>query len=420
MKRLLKVTAMTGLLTLLRMAMGFVIAKVVAIYTGPTGLAMLGQVQSMVASLNGIINAPVGNGVVRYTAEHQEQGMEACSPWWRAAWQWVLILSAIIIPLGLLLSKKISFWLFQDISLSWVVMATVLVLPLSAIGTLFNSIINGQQQYRRYVGLGMISALVSGSLMLAMIAIYDIQGALLAAATQSALIGIVMLCLNIRQPWFKVRYWWGRCDVQSRKDIRNYMLMAITSALTVPTSLILVRNIIINQLGWDAAGQWQAVWKISEVYLGVITMALTTYYLPRLSSLKKVDLIVPEINRTARVIIPIVAVMALGVYLLRDVAITLLFTEDFRSARELFSVQLVGDVIKISAWLYAYPMLSRGATKRFIQMEIFFAISFIALTYVFILMYGLIGANIAYLINYLLYFVVLFSVGERYLYNECK
>ncbi|MGN5181993.1 O-antigen translocase [Aeromonas veronii] len=405
MKRLLKVTAMTGLLTLLRMVMGFVIAKVVAIYTGPTGLAMLGQVQSMVASLNGIINAPVGNGVVRYTAEHQEQGMEACSPWWRAAWQWVLILSAIIIPLGLLLSKRISSWLFQDISLSWVVMATVLVLPLSAIGTLFNSIINGQQQYRRYVGLGMISALVSGSLMLAMIAVYNIQGALLAAATQSALIGVVMLCLNIRQPWSKLCCWWGHCDAKFRKDIRSYMLMAITTALTVPTSLILVRNIIINQLGWDAAGQWQAVWKISEVYLGVITMALSTYYLPKLSSLKKVDDIVHEINRTARVIIPIVSTMALGIYLLRDIAISLLFTDEFHGARELFAIQLIGDVIKIAAWLYAYPMLSRGAAKWFISTEILFGASFVLLSYIFISSMGTKGAVIAYCINYIIYFI---------------
>ena len=88
MKRLLKVTAMTGLLTLLRMAMGFVIAKVVAIYTGPTGMAMLGQVQSMVGSLNGIINAPAGSGVVCFTAEMisthcsaaRHQGAQASKP----------------------------------------------------------------------------------------------------------------------------------------------------------------------------------------------------------------------------------------------------------------------------------------------------------------------------------------------------
>ena len=37
---------------------------------------------------------------------------------------------------------------------------------------------------------------------------------------------------------------------------------------------------------------------ISKVYLGVITMVLGTYYLPRLSSLVGVDAIVSEIHRT--------------------------------------------------------------------------------------------------------------------------
>lgn len=406
MKRLFKVTAMTGLLTLLKMAMGFVIAKVVAIYTGPTGMAMLGQVQSIVGSLNGIINAPAGSGVVRFTAEYKEQGFDACAPWWRAALQWVLIISAIAIPVGLLFAKPIASGLLKDVNLAWVVMATVIVLPFAAIGTLCNSVINGQQLYRRYVGLGMLSALISGCVMLGMIAWKNIEGALLAAAVQAALIGVVMLITNLRQPWFKLRYWWGAVEPKARKDICGYMLMAITSALTVPVSLILVRNILIAQVGWDATGQWQAVYKISEVYLGVITMALGTYYLPRLASLTSVDAIVSEINKTAKVIIPIVAFMALGVYLLRDVVISLLFTESFRSARDLFAIQLTGDVIKIASWLYAYPMISRGATKWFLGTEIIFSISVVTLTYFLVSKMGLKGATVAYLVNYSVYFLI--------------
>uniref|UniRef100_UPI004048D162 O-antigen translocase n=1 Tax=Roseivirga sp. TaxID=1964215 RepID=UPI004048D162 len=237
----------------------------------------------------------------------------------------------------------------------------------------------------------------------------NIEGALLAAAVQAALIGVVMLIANMRQPWFKLRYWWGAVEPKARKDIGKYMLMAITSALTVPVSLILVRNILIDQVGWDATGQWQAVYKISEVYLGVITMALGTYYLPRLSSLTGVDAIVSEIHKTARVIIPIVATMALAVYLLRDVAISLLFTEAFRSARELFAIQLTGDVIKIASWLYAYPMLSRGATKWYMVTELFFAFSFVVSAHVFIHEYGVAGASIAYVFNYILYFIFIIS-----------
>ncbi|MCF5727390.1 O-antigen translocase [Aeromonas veronii] len=408
MKRLFKVTAMTGLLTLLKMAMGFVIAKVVAIYTGPTGMAMLGQVQSLVGSLNGIINAPAGSGVVRFTAEYKDQGFEACAPWWRAALQWVLIISAIAIPSGIILAEPVAAWLFQDKALAWVVIATISVLPLTAIGTLCNSVINGQQLYRRYVGLGMLSALISSGVMLGMIAWQNIEGALLAAAVQAALIGVVMLITNLRQPWFKLRYWWGAVEPKARKDICGYMLMAITSALTVPVSLILVRNILIAQVGWDATGQWQAVYKISEVYLGVITMALGTYYLPRLASLHGVDSIVREIHKTASVVIPMVSIMALGVYLLRDVAISLLFTDEFRSARDLFAIQLTGDVIKIATWLFAYPMLSRGATKWFMGTEILFSLSFVILTYFFVSKMGLKGATISYLVNYLICFIITF------------
>lgn len=414
MRRLLKVTAMTGLLTLLRMAMGFVIAKVVAIYTGPTGMAMLGQVQSMVGSLNGIINAPVSSGVVRFTAEYKEQGFDACAPWWRAALQWVMIISAIAIPVGLLFAKQIASGLFKNVNLEWVVMATVCMLPFAAIGTLCNSVINGQQLYRRYVGLGMLSALISGGVMLTMIALHNIEGALLAAAVQAALIGLVMLIANLRQPWFKLCYWLGEVEPQARKDIGKYMLMAITSALTVPTSMIFVRNILIDQVGWEATGQWQAVYKISEVYLGVITMSLGTYYLPRLASVTGVNAIIREIHKTARVIIPIVAAMALGVYLLRDVAISLLFTEAFRNARDLFAIQLTGDVIKILAWLYAYPMLSRGATRWFMTTEIVFTMSFVILTYFLVPQHGVMGANIAYAINYFVYFIVMFFCVRRY------
>ncbi|MBL0614743.1 O-antigen translocase [Aeromonas veronii] len=414
MRRLLKVTAMTGLLTLLRMAMGFVIAKVVAIYTGPTGMAMLGQVQSMVGSLNGIINAPVSSGVVRFTAEYKEQGFDACAPWWRAALQWVMIISAIAIPVGLLFAKQIASGLFKNVNLEWVVMATVCMLPFAAIGTLCNSVINGQQLYRRYVGLGMLSALISGGVMLTMIALHNIEGALLAAAVQAALIGLVMLIANLRQPWFKLCYWLGEVEPQARKDIGKYMLMAITSALTVPTSMIFVRNILIDQVGWEATGQWQAVYKISEVYLGVITMSLGTYYLPRLASVTGVNAIIREIHKTARVIIPIVAAMALGVYLLRDVAISLLFTEAFRNARDLFAIQLTGDVIKIWAWLYAYPMLSRGATRWFMTTEIVFTMSFVILTYFLVPQHGVMGANIAYAINYFVYFIVMFFCVRRY------
>lgn len=100
MRKLLSVTFFSGLLTLAKMGSGFVIAKIVAIYTGPSGMAMLGQIQSIVTSFNGIVNAPVGSGIVRYTAEFEKEGVEGCAPWWKASLWWLAIILSILMPIG--------------------------------------------------------------------------------------------------------------------------------------------------------------------------------------------------------------------------------------------------------------------------------------------------------------------------------
>lgn len=395
------------------MCTGFIIAKIVAVYTGPTGLAMIGQIQSVVGIFNGLVNAPAASGVIRYTAENSEAGYDACSPWWRAALQWILVILAILIPLGILISKPLSLWLFNNNDYYWIIIIACCGLPFAAANTLITSVLNGQQKYKRYVILGMIANIISTGFMITFVYFANIEGALIAAVINSAIAGGVMIVASLRQPWFKLKYWWGKTTSEQRKKIGGYVLMAMTSAFTVPISLILVRNILIAQVGWAQTGEWQAVWKISEVYLSVITLSLSTYYLPRLSSITSFCEIKQEINKTALIIMPIVIVMAFGVYLSRDIAISLLFTEEFSGASKLFAIQLIGDVIKILAWLYAFPMLSRGATKWFITTEMIFFILFPLLSYFMVNKFGLQGATISYAVTYLIYFLFIFMNFKR-------
>jgi O-antigen/teichoic acid export membrane protein len=396
------------------MASGFVIAKIVAIYTGPSGIAMLGQVQSLVSALNGIVAAPGGSGVVRYTAERHASGLNGCAPWWKAALKWIGWLLAVVIPTTCIFAKPLAQWVFGDVNYFWLVILTALALPLSAANTLVASVINGQHQYRRYVGLGMISVIVATLIMVVLVMTANLNGAMIAAALFTSISGLVMLMGSIRQPWFRLKYWWGDTDKAQLQGIGSYVAMAVTSALTVPVALLMVRNILINQVGWEQAGHWQAVWKISEVYLGVVTVALSTYFLPKLASLAGTSEILKEIKVTAKIVMPIVLLMAIAVYLLRDIAISLIFTDAFRPARDLFAVQLAGDVVKILSWLYAYPMLSRGATKWFMGTEIIFSISFVVFAYFFIAKYGVQGANIAYTLNYSLCLIFIYTNVKRF------
>lgn len=418
MKKFLSVTIFTAILTFLRMVCGFLIGKVVAVYTGPTGLALLGQLQSVSNILTGITNAPGGSGVVRYTAEHSEKGLEACSTWWKASTKWIFIFCGILIPIVCIFSPLISYLIVGE-SNKWVFIVVIAAtLPVSAFGTMVTSILNGFQGYKYYISIGMVSVIISAVIMIFLTKIYGINGALIAASLQSGLIGLIVLLLTIRMPWFRKKYLYGITAAKYFYDIRKYIIMAVVSALAMPISLIVLRRIIAHYSGWDVTGQWHAVWKISEAYLAIITLALSTYYLPILSKINDNNKLKKEIYSSLRVIAPFTIVLSTCVYLSRDMIISLLFSNEFNLARDFFLYQLIGDVVKIVSWLFAYPMLARGNLKWFVSTELIFATSFVLIGWPLIYLYGAQGANFAYLLNYILYFLVMYLCLDRIIKND--
>jgi len=407
MKKLAGVAVFSGMLTLLRLGAGFVIAKLVAVYAGPAGFAMVGQVQNLSTALTGIVAAPAGTGVVRYTAAHRKDGFDACAPWWKAASRWLLALLIVAIPLTCALAGVLSRYLFGDGRYAWVIVIAAIVLPFNAVNTLLASVLNGLEQYKKYIGLGFLSVFLSTGLMIFLTMTEHLMGALVAAALFTAVSGLVLLGAVLRQPWFKSRYWWGAVNARDVKGIGAYILMTATSAVCIPVSTILVRNFIAVFAGWEQAGNWHAVTRISEAYLGVITLALSTYYLPKLSSLHDAALIRREVGLTAAFVFPLGAILAFTVYILRDVVIALLFTKEFSGARELFSVQLIGDVFKIVSWVLAYPMLARGATTWFVGTEVGFSVLYVVLARLSIPVWGAQGANAAFAVTYVAYLAFL-------------
>ncbi|MQJ99389.1 oligosaccharide flippase family protein [Escherichia coli] len=416
MKKILSISLLSGIMTLIKMVMGFAISKIVAVYAGTSGVALLGQMQSVILSLNGIINSPVGNGVIKFTSENSHD-FEKCSPYWRASILYVMCFSTIIIIVGCFYAQEISLLLFGHSDNYWIVLLMVFVAPITSIGTLINSILNGLESYKQYVYTGIIASVLSGLIMIFVIVNFGIVGALVGASLQYALIGIISFIINIYQPWLKIGYLIGKISTDVKKNIAEYIFMAIVSAVSLPLGMILIRGFLIEYTGWKNAGEWQAVWKISEAYLSVITMGLSVYYLPRLSSLYDHNSLVREVKSVASIVLPIVSLMAVAVYILRDFSISLLYTEQFREARELFKIQLIGDVIKVISWVYAYPMIAKKSTKLFVFTEIVFTITLVLLSYCFIKKYGVHGANLAYVLNYILYFICVYILLNKAMKN---
>jgi PST family polysaccharide transporter len=100
---------------------------------------------------------------------------------------------------------------------------------------------------------------------------------------------------------------------------------------------------------------------------------------------------------------------------LRGWVTRLLFSADFTAANQLYAPQLLGDVIKIASFMLSYLMLAKAMTRLFVVSECVFALSYLALVYVFTAGFGLIGAMYAFAVNYLCYLIFNVVVARRYL-----
>lgn len=408
---LIKTSVLTGISTIIKVISAFVINKVIAIYVGPSGLAIVGQLQNFMELIVTFSNGAITNGIVKYTAEYQtiEQKQKIFSSSIIISFICSLIISIFLFGF----SEYLSELILKDIQYSSVFIVFGLTIFLFALNTVLMSILNGQKEIKKYILVNIASSIFSLFFTSFLIIQLNLMGALYALVVNQSVIFFVTLGFVVKSSWFKLEYFKQGLDKESLSKLSRYSLMAITSALTVPVSHLIVRNYIGENLSWDDAGYWQGIWYISTMYLMVITTSLSVYYLPKLSEIQDKVELKKEIFHGYRIIMPIVLVMSLMIFLLKEYVILIAFSDKFMPMMELFAWQLIGDVIKIASWLLGYITLAKAMTKTYISLEIFGSLSFVLLSIYFVDNYGLVGITYAYALNYFLYMFMMIYIFRK-------
>jgi PST family polysaccharide transporter len=163
------------------------------------------------------------------------------------------------------------------------------------------------------------------------------------------------------------------------------------------------------------AGIWDGMNRLSSAYLLLLTTSIQVYYLPTLSSILKPGLLWKEIIKTEKIILPLVTLMFIVIFLARGLIIDLLFTQQFYAMKQLFILQLFGDLIKISSWILSYTMYAKAMTKQLIITDNIFTLTFIAFIYFFINKLGLKAVYYGYILNNLVYLTVIYFFLKNYI-----
>lgn len=412
---LIKTSVLSAIATAITMINSFVVVKIIAVFIGPSGMAFIGQFQNFMTVLMSFATGAINGGVVKYTAEYREDEQQK-----QKLWSTALRISfiATLLTAGVIssLHHYLSAFFFKSDDFQSIFLIFSATLFLFVLNSLFVAILNGQKEIKKLVTVNIISSFVGLFLTTSFAYRWGLYGALLSYTTGQALVFFVTLVFVFNSQWFKFKFFTAKLNKSHLKKLSGYAAMALTSALTMPISQMLVRDHIGQTISWDAAGYWEGIWRISNSYLALVTTTLSIYYLPRLSEIKENKELRKEIFYGYKIILPIVISSSIAIYYLRDFIILILFTEKFTPMRDLFLFQLIGNVFKIASWLLGYLMTARAMIKTFIITEVIFSVSLVALTVWFIPLYGLIGVNLAFAINYSIYFLLMLVIFKRIIF----
>ncbi|MGV0926021.1 O-antigen translocase [Empedobacter sp. ULE_I145] len=403
---LLKVFSFTGLSTLIKLLTSYITVKVVASIVGPSGIAIIGQLQNFVSIITTLGAGGINNGVVKYVSEYKDD-TSFIKKIIGNGFRITVLFSSVVGGLVLFMSFFLSKWILLDSELYYVFMFLGLSLILMSINNFFISILNGYKEFKKYVIVNIITSIVGLFFTLILVYFLNLPGALIANVTYQSVILFVTIYFVKKSIWFNKIYLWNKFDRNIVKKFLSYSLMALVTAATAPVSQLVIRGYLIKNYSITDAGYWEAMNRISGLYLLFVTTSLGVYYLPKLSEIKSEKLLKEEVLKTYKLVLPIVLLSLIIMYFLKDFVITILFTKEFYPVKNLFSWQFLGDFFKIASWILAFIMVAKSKTKAFIITEIVFSISIILLSYFFINFNGVVGATQAYFVNYFLYFIIM-------------
>ena len=391
---------------LLKIGLGFFSAKVSAVYLGPAGMVLVGQINNFMQVTAGAIGNGANTAVVNLTAE-QAASRDKLQQLWGSAMRLVIALAALTGLVVALAAGPLSSWLFFTAAYWPIIVLAGFVLVLAVADNVVNGALNGLKQLNAIARAGIVASVIEFALFVSLTYGYGVGGALI-AMTLVYMVRLAISCsIAIRSGLIQPAELFRGFDRQSLRDIVGFYPMLLAHSIALPLGLLLVRGIVVRGAGLEQAGFLQAAWRLSDVYIGVLTTALGLFFMAQFSSLSEEAERGAMLRRTIVQVTAVTAAAALGIYVLRDLVVRLLLTPQFLPMTFLLPVQLLGDVFKMACYPLQVALVSRRRSAAYIAQAIATPAAYVMLTSLAVPAFGAKAAPMAYAAAYAVVFVAL-------------
>lgn len=391
----LRTVGLGGMQSLARLALSFATIKFTAVYLGPSGLALVAQLQNFVALCYGMFGNSIATATARLYAEFRTdraRGHRFLATAWRLGYLFSLLFM-VAIALG---SGPLAQWLLKSEEYVAAVMVAGVAVLCLVLNAVILSAMNAVGEVGRVVLSNVIASVVGFAVYVPASVVWGIPGGLVGYAISATVCLPVSLAI-LR--WSSSLAWKDFQGVLDRTEVRrimSFMPMLIAHSVMPVLALILIRDMVAFQLSLETAGLWQATWRLSEVYLGVVMTSVSLYLMPRLGEVVGTPALRLEIIWTFVRTVGVTAAIAFAIFLFRDLIVRIVFTQEFFAVRDLMPFQLLGDVLKMAAWTFEVALVALVRSRWYIALQILIPATYLGGTMVLIPTFGAKGVTWAY------------------------
>ncbi len=392
---LLRAGLVLGTSTAIRLVANLAVVKVIALVLGTEGLGQLGQFMSVIALVSALAGGGIALGVTRHVAEQRAARHAGTRHLHAAAVIWLAtgLLFALVLGAG---AGRLSTWLLGTEAYAPVFWGIAACQFAIGAANLLSAVINGHQDVRGLAATQTLSAVAGAALTTGLVAWAGLPGAIWGLLLGPTL-AVAFAGARVWRKAYLPRDWLQGAQPQHYRDLLRYSGMVAVSVCTMPLAQMVLRTWQADALGWHQAGIWQGLVKLSDAWLQLAMVVLSSWYYPRLSQAVTAQAMHAHVRSTFLAFAAILVPAALLIWLLRQPLIHLLFAPDFQPMEDLMAPQLAGDVLRTLGYVVGYIALAKARTRLYIGAEVFQASMVLLLSHLLIPLLGPRAVPVAYL-----------------------
>ena len=386
----------SGSVTLFNTLRAFVINKLLAVFLPPAAFACVGQFMNWMNIGQATSSLAMQNGWVSLTAQNKDN-VKNLHGVWRGGFRLTTfatiftciaaVLFCFIAPLD-----KVLPGVHPRLAQAAILFALPGILATNMVA-ICSAVMNGLGLVKRWALIQVVASLFQ-MLWVAFFLYSGRLSVLSIIATQSVVAGIFAARVAARAG-FNIKTF-RESVLDTRGPWLSYAVMGLVPMIVAPLVLMFVRSLIGSELGWNAAGIWQGVYKISDFFASIFSAILGVLILPRIRRDMTRESFRKEFYPIFLRMMGFTLAFCIALYFGRSLVVAILLSGAYAPAADYMPIQLMGDFFRSGGWCLGMVLVARRETKAFLFIEVGANLLFAVGSFVGIRLFEMQGPMLAY------------------------